>query len=170
MQTTWSLSCCSFAQSCLTLCDLMDCSIPGLSIPHHLLKFAQVHVHCIGMPPSHFILWCPLLLLPVSGSFPVRVFSYELAVHIRWPKYWSFSFSISSSSEYSGLISLNIDWFDIPAVEGTLRSLLQHHSSKKSILWHSAFFTVQLSQTHMTTGKTIALTIGTSVWIGIWLL
>ena len=173
IQTIWSLSCCccSVAQLCLTLCDLMDCSASGLHIPHHLLKFAQVHVHCIGMPSSHLIFWHPLLLFP--SLFPtIRVFFTELAVHIRWPKYWSFSFSfsISPSSEYSGLISLNTDWFYLPAVERTLRSLLQHHSSKKSILWLSAFFMVQLSQTHMTSGKTIALTIWTSVWIGIWFL
>ena len=115
IQSIWSLSCCccSVAQLCLTLCDLMDCSASGLHIPHHLLKFAQVHVHCIGMPSSHLIFWHPLLLFP--SLFPtIRVFSTELAVHIRWPKYWSFSFSISPSSEYSGLISLNIDWFLSP--------------------------------------------------------
>ena len=100
---------------------------------------------------------CPLLLLP--SIFPIiRVFANESALHIRWPKYWSFSFSISPSNEYSGLISFSIDWLDLPAVQGTLKSLLQHHSSKASILWHSAFFTVQLSHTYTTTGKTIALT------------
>ena len=99
----------------------------------------------------------PLLLLP--SIFPsIRVFSDESALHIRWPKYWSFSFSISPSNEYSGLISFRIDWFDRHAVQGTLKSLLQHHSSKASILWHSAFFIVQLSHPYMTTGKTIALT------------
>ena len=114
------------------------------------------------MPSSHFILWGPLLLLP--SIFPtIRVFSNELAVCSRWPKYWSFSFSISPSNEYSGLISFKIDWFDLPAVQGTLKNLLQHHSSKASILQYSAFFKVQVSQLYMTTGKTIALTIRTFV-------
>ena len=109
------------------------------------------------MPSSHLILCCPLLLLP--SIFPsIRVFSSESPLHIRWPKYWSFSFSISPSNEYSGLISFSIDWFDLLAVQGTLKSLLQHHSSKVSILRCSAFFTVQLSHPYMTTGKTIALT------------
>ena len=114
------------------------------------------------MPSNHLILWHPLFHLP--SIFPsIRDFSNELSLHIRWPKYWSFSFSNSSSSEYSGLISLKIDWFDLLAVQGTLRSLLQNHSLKASILWHSAFFMVQLSQPYMTTGKTIALTIQTFV-------
>ena len=114
------------------------------------------------MPSNHLILCCPLLLLPLI--FPsIRVFSNESALHIRWPKDWSFSFSISSSSEYSGLISFRIDWFDLLAVQGTLKSLLQHHSSKPSILQRSTFFTVQLSHPYMTTGKTIALTIWTFV-------
>ena len=109
------------------------------------------------MPSNHLILCCPLLLLP--SIFPsIRVFSNESALHIRWPKYWSFSFSISPSNEYSGLISFSMDWMDLLAVQGTLKSLLQHHSSKASILWHSAFFIVQLSHPYMTTGKTIALT------------
>ena len=110
------------------------------------------------MPFNHFILCCPLLFLP--SIFPsIRVFSNESALHIRWPKYWSFSFSISPSNEYSGLISCRIDWLDLLAVQGTLKSLLQHPSSKASILWHSsAFFIVQLSHPYMTTGKTIALT------------
>ena len=106
------------------------------------------------MPSNHLIL-CPLLLLP--SIFPsIRVFSNELAVHIGWPKYWSFSFSMSPSSEYSGLISFGMDGLDLLAVQGTLKSLLQHHSSKASILCHSAFFIVQLSHPYMTTGKTIA--------------
>ena len=115
------------------------------------------------MPSSHLILWCcPLLLLP--SIFPsIKDFSSESAVHIRWPKYWSFSFSISPSNECSGLISLKIDWFDLLAFQGTFRSLLQQHSSKASILWRSAFFMVQLSQPYVTTGKTIALTIRTFV-------
>ena len=114
------------------------------------------------MPSKQLILWGPLLLLP--SIFPcIRVCSNESALHIRWAKYWSFSFSISPSSEYSGLISFRIDWFDLLAVQGTLRSLLQHHSSKASILWHLAFFMVQLLHPFMTTGKTIALTIWTFV-------
>ena len=108
------------------------------------------------MSSNHLILCRPLLLLPLI--FPsIRVFSYESALHIRWPKYWSFSFSISHSSEYSGLISFSIDWLDLLAVQGTLKTLLQHHTSKISVLWHSAFFMVQFSYPYMTTGKTIAL-------------
>ena len=114
------------------------------------------------MPSNHFILCCPLLLLP--SIFPsIRVFPNESALCIRWPKYWSFSFSISPSNEYSGLISFRIDWCDLLEVEGTLKSLLQLHSSKASILWHSVFFMVQLSHPYMTTGKTITLTICTFV-------
>ena len=109
------------------------------------------------MPSDHLILCCPLPLLP--SIFPsIRVFSSESALHIRWPKYWSFSYNISPSYEYSGLISFRIDWFNLLAVQGTLKSLLQHHSWKASILRCSAFFIVQLSQPYMTTGKTIALT------------
>ena len=108
------------------------------------------------MPSKHLILCSPLLLLP--SIFPnIRVFSSESVLRIRWPKYWSFSFSISPSKEYSGLLSFRIDWFDLSAVQGTLKSLLQHHISKASILWHSAFCMVQLSHSYMTTGKTIAL-------------
>ena len=111
---------------------------------------------------NHLILCRPLLLLP--SIFPsIRVFSNELALHIRWPKYWSFSFSISPSNEYSGLISFRMDWWDLLAVKGTLKSLLQHHTSKASIHQHSAFFKVQFSHPYMTTGKTIALTRGTFV-------
>ena len=109
------------------------------------------------MPSNHLVLCCPLLLLP--SIFPsIRVFSDELALHIRWPKNWSFSFSISPSNEYSGLISFRIDWVDLLAFQGTLKSLIQHYSSKASILQHSAFFIVQLSHPYMTTGKTIGLT------------
>ena len=109
------------------------------------------------MPSNHLILCCPLLLLP--PIFPsIRVFSNELALCIRWPKYWSFSFSISPSNEYSGLISFRTNWFDLLAVQGSLKSLLQHHNSKASILQCSAFFMVQLSHPYMTTGKTMALT------------
>ena len=108
-------------------------------------------------PSNHLILCCPLLLLP-SIIPNIRVFSNESALHIRWLKYWSFSFNISPSNEHSGLISFRMDWLDLLAVQGTLKSLLQHHSSKASILRHSAFFIVQLSHPYMTTGKTIALT------------
>ena len=109
------------------------------------------------MPSSHLILCRPLLLLPpISPS--IRVFSNESTLHLRWPKYWSFNFGIIPSKEHPGLISFRMDWLNLLVVQGTLKSLLQHHSSKASILWHSAFFTVQLSHPHMTTGKTIALT------------
>ena len=119
-----------------------------------LLKFMFIKS---VMPSNHLILCCPLLLLP--SIFPsIRVFSNESVLHIRWPKYWSFSFSISLSNEYSGLISFRMDWLDLLAVQGTLKSLLQHHSSKASILMFSAFFIAQLSHPYMTTGKTIALT------------
>ena len=121
------------------------------------------------MPSSHLILYHPLLFL--SSVFPsIRVFSNESVLHIRWPKYWSFSFSISSSKEYSGLISFKIDWLDLLAVQGTIKSLLQHHSSKASILRCSAFFVVQLSLPYMTAGKTIALTRWTFVGKGMSLL
>ena len=109
------------------------------------------------MPSNHLIPCSPLLLLP--STFPIiRVFSNESALHIRWPKYWSFGFNISPSNEHPGLISFRMDWLDLLAVQGTLKSLLQNHTSKASILWHSAFFTVQLLHPYMTTGKTIALT------------
>ena len=118
---------------------------------------------------NHLILCCPLLLLP--SVFPsITIFSRVSALHIGWPKYWSFSFSISPSSEYSGLISFRVDWFDLLAVQGTLKSLLQHHNSKISILQHSAFFMVQLSRLYMTTRKTVALTIWTFVGKVIYLL
>ena len=137
----------------------MDCSTPGFPVHHQLLEFAQTHVHRIGMPSRHLILCRPLLLPP--SIFPsIRVFSNESALRIRWPKYWSFNFSISPSKEYSGLISFRMDWLDLLAVQGTLKSVLQHHNSKASILLCSAFFffVVQLSHPYMTTGKTIALT------------
>ena len=148
----------SSLQSCLTL---RPRSTPGLPVPHHFLKFAQVHVYCM-MPSSHLILWCPLLLLPSNFSQHQGLFQW-VGCSIMWPKYWSFSFSISPSNEYSELVSLKVDWFDLLAVQGTLRSILQLHSSKASILWCSAFFMVQLSHLYMTTGKTIALTIRTFV-------
>ena len=122
-------------------------------ISQSLLKLMSIESMILS---NHFILCRPLLLLP---SFPnIKVFSNESALHIRWPKYWSFSISISPSNEYSQLISFRIDSFDLLAVQGTLKSLLQHHSSKASILGHSAFFTIQLSHPYMTPGKTIALT------------
>ena len=114
------------------------------------------------MPSNHLILCHPLLLLSIFPS--IRIFSSESVLCIRWPQYWSFSFSISPSNEYSGLISFRIDWFDLLAVQGTLKSLLQHYNSKASILQHLAFFMVQLSHSYMTTGKTIALTIWTEFW------
>ena len=119
-----------------------------------LLKLMSIE---LMMPSNHLILCCPLLLLP--SIFPsIRVFSNESTLRMRWPKYWSFSFSISPSNEYSGLISFRMDWLDLLAIRGTLKSLLQHHSSKASILWCSAFFIVQLLHPYMTNGKTIALT------------
>ena len=131
----------------------------SLTISQSLLKFISI---ALVMSSSHLVLWHPLLLLP--SIFPnIRDFSYESIVCLRWPKYWSFSFSISPFNEYSGLISFQIDWFDLLADQGTLRSFLQHRSSKASILWHFVFFTVQLSQLYMTTGRTIALTIQISV-------
>ena len=138
----------------LTLCDPMDCSTPGFPVLHHLPELAQIE---LVMPSNHLILCCPLLLLPSILS-SIRVYSNESALRIRWPKYWSFSFSINPSNEYSGLISFRMDWLDLLAVQGTLKSLLQHHSSKASVLQHSAFFIVPPSHPYMTTGKTIALT------------
>ena len=132
----------SAAQSCLTLCDPMDCSTPGFPVHHQLLEHAQTHVHRVGdaIQPSH-----PLSSpSPPPSSFPsIRVFSNESVLCITWPKYWSFNFSISPSNEYSGLISFRTDWLGLLAVWGSLKSL-QHHSSKASVLQHSAFFTVQL--------------------------
>ena len=140
----------------------MDCSTPSFPVPHHFLELAQTHAIDSGMPSNHLILYHPLLLLP--SIFPsIRVFSNELALRKRRPKYWSFSFSIGPSNEYSGLISFRIDWFDLFEAQGTLKSLLQHYSSKTLILWCSAFFMVQLSHLYMTTGKIIALTIQTFV-------
>ena len=140
-----------------TLCDPMDCSTPGLPIhtnsqsPPKLMSIESV------MPSNHLILCQPLLLLP--SIFPsIRVFSNESVLPIRWPKYWSFRFNISPSNEHQELFSFRMDWLDTLAVQGTLKSLLQHHSSKASILLHSAFFMIQLSHPYMTTGKTIALT------------
>ena len=135
----------------------MDCSTPGFPVYHHLPELAQTHAIELVIPSNHLIPCHPLLLLP--SIFPnIRGFSNESVLHIRWPKYWSFSFSISPSNEYSGLISFRMDCLDLLAVQGTLKSLLQHHSSKASILRHSPFFIVQVSHPYMTTGKTVALT------------
>ena len=127
----------SVAQSCLTLCDLMNHSTPGLPVHHQLPEFTQTHVHRV----CDAILGRPLLLLPPIPP-SIRVFSNESALRMRWPKYWSFSFTIIPSKEIPGLISLRMDWLDRLAVQGTLKSLLQHHSSEASILWCSAYFTV----------------------------
>ena len=136
----------------------MTCSTPGLSVHHYLPGFAQTHVHWVSDTIQPSILCHPLLLLP--STFPrIRVFFNEWALRIRWPKYWSFSFSISPSNEYSGLISFRMDWLDLLAVQGTLKSLLQHHSLKASILQLSVFLVVHLSHLYMTTGKITALTI-----------
>ena len=157
-QTVKGIHCCSVYQACLTHCDPMDCSIPGFPVHHQLPELAQTHVCQVG----DAIQPCPLLLL--SSIFPsIRVFSNESALCIRWPKYWNLSFSISPSNENSGLMSFRVDWFGLLAVQGSLKSLLQHHSLKASVLWCSAFFTVQLSHPYMTIGKTIALTIQTFV-------
>ena len=135
----------------------MNCSMPGLPVHHQLQEFTQTHVHWVCDDINHLILCRPLLLL--SSDFPsIRAFSDESALRMRWPKDWSFSFNISPSNEHPGLISFRMDWLDLLADQGTLKSLLQHHSSKASILRHSAFFVVQLSHSYMTTGKTIALT------------
>ena len=132
-------------------------STPGLSVHQHLPEFTQIHIHRVhdAIQPSH-LLSSPFPLAPVPPS--IRVFSNESTLHMRWPKYWSCSFSIIPSKEIPGLLSFRMDWLDLPAVQGTLKSLLQHRSSKASILWCSALFTVQLSHPYLTTGKTIALT------------
>ena len=128
-------------------------------ISQSLIKLMSIE----SVMSSNLLILCHPFLLLLSIFSSTRVFSKELVLHIRWPRYWSFSFSISPSNEYSGLISFRMDWLDLLAVQGTHKSLIQHHSSKASVLWHSAFFTVQLSHPYMTTGKTIALTIQTSV-------
>ena len=146
----------SVTRSCPTLCNPMNRSTPGLLVHHQLPEFTQTYIHRVrdAIQPSH----------PLSSPSPPalnpsqhRVFSNESTLRMRWPKYWRFSFSIIPSKEHPGLISFGMDWLDLLAVQGTLESLLQHHSSKASILRHSAFFTVQLSHPYMTTGKTIAL-------------
>ena len=153
----------SVAQLCLTLCDFMDCSTPSLPVHHQLLELTQTHVRRVSdaIQPSY----------PLSSPSPPapnpsqhQSLPNESTLCMRWPKYWSFSFSIIPSKEIPGLISLRMDWLDLLAVQGTLKSLLQHHSSKASILQRSAFFTVQHSHPHMTTGKTINSTI--QVFVG----
>ena len=147
----------SVAQLCPTLCDPMNRSTPGLPVHHQLRSSLRLTSIESMMPSSHLILCRPLILLPPIPP-SIKVFSNESTLIMRWPKYWSFSFSIIPSKEHQGLISFRMDWLDFLAVQGTLKRLLQHHSSNASILWHSAFLTVQLSHPHMTTGKTIALT------------
>ena len=145
----------SVAQSCPTLWDPTDCNMPGFPVHHQLLGLLKLMSIELVMPSNHLILCRPILLPP--SIFPsIRFFSNESALHIRWPKYWSFSFS--PSNEYSGLISFRMDWLDLLAVQETPKSLLQHHSSKASILRCSAFFIVQLSHPYVTTRKTTALT------------
>jgi len=145
-----------FIFSCVQLFGTPWTIAHQVPVLHHLLELVKLMPVESVMPFNHLILCHLLLHLP--SIFPtIRVFSNESALSIRWPKYWSFSFSISPSNEYSGLISFRIDWFDLLAAQGTLKSLFQHHSSKESIFWPSAFFVVQLSHPYMTTGKTIAL-------------
>ena len=147
----------SVTQSRPTLCYPMDCSMPGFPVHHHPWSLLKLRSIRLVMPSNHRILCHPLLLLP--SIFPsIRVFPNEPALHTRWPKDWGFNFSISPFSEYSVLMYFLIDWFDLLAVQGTLKSLLQHHSSKASILQCSAFFIVQLSHPYLTNGRTIALT------------
>ena len=148
----------SVARSCPTLCNPLNHSTPVLPVHHQLPEFTQTHIHRVGDATSHLILCHPLLHLPPIPP-SIRVFSDESTLRMRCPKYWSFSFSISPSNEHPGLNSFRMDWLDLPAVQGTLKSLLQHHSSKASILRCSAFFTVQLSHPYMATRKTIALTV-----------
>ena len=157
LSTTLRVQFSSVAQSCPILCDPMNCSTPGIPVHHQLPEFTQTHVHRVGnaIQPSH-----PLSSLspPAPNTSQHQSLSSESTLRMRWPKYWSFSFSIVPSKEHPGLISFRMDWLDLLAVHGTLKSLLQHHSSKASILQRSAFFTAQFSHPYMTTGKTIALT------------
>ena len=137
----------SVTQSCPTLCDPMNCSTPGLHVHHHLPEFTQMHIHQVGdaIQPSHSL--SSLLLQPTIPP-SIRAFSSESTLRMRWPKYWSFSFSIIPSKEHPGPIFFRMDWLDLLAVQGTLKSLHQHHSSKASILWHSAFFSPILTSIH----------------------
>ena len=156
MSSTLSVQFSSLTQSCPTLCDPMDRSMPGLPVHTNSQILPRLMSIESVMPPNHLSLCHPLLLPAIFPS--VRVFSNESACHMRWPKCWSFSCNISPSNEHPELISFRMDWLDLLAVQRTLKSPLQHHSSKASILWHSAFFIVQLSHPYMTTGKTKALT------------
>ena len=140
------------AQSCLTLHNSVNCSMPGFTVHHQAWSLHKLMSIELVMPSNHLILCHPLLLLPAI-PLSIRVFSSESVLHIKWPKYWSFSFSFSPFNEYSGLISFRMDWLDLLAVQETLKSLLQHHSSKASMVWCSAFFIVQLSHPHMTVGR-----------------
>ena len=141
----------SVAQLCLTVCDPMNCSTPGCPVHQQLLSLLKLMSIKLVMPFNHLILCCPLLLLPLI--FPrIRVFRNESVLCIRWPKYWSFRFNISPSNEYSGLIFFRMQWLDLPAIQGTLKSLLQYHSST-SILWLQVYFTIQISHPHMATEK-----------------
>ena len=150
------ICCCSVAQSCPTLCNPMDCSKPGFPVFYCLWSLFKLMSIESEMPSNHLTLCRPLLLLP--SVFPsIRVFSNELALSSRWPKYWSFSFDINPFNKYPELLSFRIDWFDFLAVQGTLKSLLQHHSLKASVLWYSAFIMVKFSYLYMTIGKPIAL-------------
>ena len=142
----------SVTQLCPTLCDPMDCSTPRLPVHHHSQSLPKLMSIELVMPYNHLILWCPLLL-PPSIIPSIRVFSNGSVLCFRWPKYWSFSFNISPSNDHSGLISFRMDWLDLLAVQGTLKSLFQHHSPKASILRWSAFFMVQLSHPYMITGN-----------------
>ena len=157
MQLHTSVQFSSIALLCVTLYNPMNCSTPGFPVHHQLQSVLKLMSIELAMPSNHIILFQPLLLLP--SIFPsIRVFPNELVRHIRWPKYWSFSFSISPSNKYSALISFRMDWLDLLAVQGTLKSFHQNHSSKASILWCSAFFIVQFLHPYINTGKTIALT------------
>ena len=155
MSIKWTVQFSSVAQSCPTLCNPVNHSTPGLPVHHQLLESTKPMSIQSMMPYNHLILCHPLLQLPPIPP-SIAVFSNKSTFHMRWPKYLSFSFKISPSNEHPGLISFRMDWLDLPAVQGTLKSLL--HSSTASILWCSAFFTVQLSHPYMTNGKTIALT------------
>ena len=141
-----------FSSSVVSDSDPMDCSTPGFPV-HHQSQSLHKLMSIESVRPSNHLILCHPLVLPPSFFPSIRVFSNESVLHIRWPKYWSFNFSISPSNEYSGLISFKIDWLDLLAVQGTLKSLLQHHSSKASVLWCSTFFIVQLSHPYMTTRK-----------------
>ena len=145
----------SVAQSCLTLCDPIDCSTPGLPVLHSRSLLKLMFIESV---PSSRLIFCHPLLLPPSNFPSIMVFSNESVFCIRWPKYWSFSFSISPSIEYSGLISYRMDWLELLEVQGILETLLQHHSSKASVIRCSAFFVVKLSYPYMSAGKTVALT------------